>query len=151
MAKMTMPLTTEANTATRRPRSSGLGMAAVGQSQAAINIYFINRSLDFIGYGYGYDGLMWLRDDLQQVVSCKDCACGIQVWLQTASRSLHTLENSVIFCNKIRESDFFLVLTFTDRQVVAPLWFALPDIAVDLLAAHQLVSLSAPEGQRAAD
>lgn len=61
-------------------------------------------------------------------------------------RSMHTLENFVIFCNKIRESEFLFLLTFTDRQVVAPLWFALPDIAVDLLAAHQLVSLSAPEG-----
>lgn len=28
IARMTMPLTTEANTATRRPRSSGLGIAA---------------------------------------------------------------------------------------------------------------------------
>lgn len=61
MAKMTMPLTTEANTATRRPRSSGLGMAADGQSQAIVNIYFISRSLDFIGYGYVMMGLMLLR------------------------------------------------------------------------------------------
>lgn len=42
-------------------------------------------------------------------------------------------------------------LTFADRQVVAPLRFSVPDIAVDFLAADQLVSLPAPEGQRAAD
>lgn len=37
MARMTMPLTTEANTATLRPRSSGLGMA-VGWGK---NIYML--------------------------------------------------------------------------------------------------------------
>ena len=46
---------------------------------------------------------------------------------------------------------FSNLLTFTDRQVVAPLRFAVPDIAVDFVAPDQLVSLSAPEGQHAAD
>lgn len=41
--------------------------------------------------------------------------------------------------------------TFTDRGVVAPLGLPLLDAAVDLLAAHQLVTLSAPEGQLATD
>lgn len=39
MARMTMPLTTEANTATLRPRSSGLGMA-VGENVIQ-KIYFL--------------------------------------------------------------------------------------------------------------
>lgn len=43
------------------------------------------------------------------------------------------------------------MLTLTDRQVVAPLRFAVPDGAVDFVAADQLVTLSAPEGQHAAD
>lgn len=43
------------------------------------------------------------------------------------------------------------LLTLTDRQVVTPLWFAIPDVAVDFVAADQLVSLSAPEGQHTAD
>lgn len=42
-------------------------------------------------------------------------------------------------------------LTFTDRQVVAPHSFAFLDAAVDLVAAHQLVALPAPEGQNAAN
>lgn len=41
-------------------------------------------------------------------------------------------------------------LTFTDGQVVAPLSFSFLDTAVDLVAAHQLVALPAPEGQHAA-
>lgn len=46
MARMTMPLTTEANTATLRPRSSGLGIAVEGKSWATFNIDLISRSLE---------------------------------------------------------------------------------------------------------
>lgn len=42
-------------------------------------------------------------------------------------------------------------ITFTNRQVVAPLCLASSDIAVDFIAADQLVPLSAPEGQHAAN
>ena len=42
-------------------------------------------------------------------------------------------------------------LTFTDRQVVAPLRPAVLHIAGDFVAAHELVPLPAPEGQHAAD
>lgn len=41
--------------------------------------------------------------------------------------------------------------TFTDRQVVAPLRFTIPDMAVDFVAANQLVSISAPKGQSTPD
>lgn len=41
--------------------------------------------------------------------------------------------------------------TFADGQVVAPLRLPVLNVAVDLLAADQLVSLSAPEGQHATD
>ena len=37
IARMTMPLTTEANTATRRPRSSGLDMAEGMAGQRQVN------------------------------------------------------------------------------------------------------------------
>jgi len=47
--------------------------------------------------------------------------------------------------------NFFDLHTFTDRQVVAPLCFATPDVAVDFVAADQLVPLSAPEGQHTAN
>lgn len=97
MARMTMPLTTEANTATLRPRSSGLGIA-VGQLYLE-KVYFIS-----------------------------ECP-----------------RKSVLGCDHMKQ------LTFADRQVVAPLRFAVPDIAVDFVAADQLVSLPAPEGQHAAD
>lgn len=43
------------------------------------------------------------------------------------------------------------LLTFADRQVVAPLRLPVPDLTVDLLAADQLVSLPAPEGQGTPD
>lgn len=43
------------------------------------------------------------------------------------------------------------IVTFTNRQVVAPLCLASSDVTVDLVAADQLVALSAPEGQHAAN
>lgn len=55
-------------------------------------------------------------------------------------------------CNHIsRISKTANLLTFTDGQVVAPLWLPIADKAVDLVTADQLVPLPAPEGQRAAD
>ena len=43
MARMTMPLTTDANTATLRPRSSGLGIADEGKKRLCVNVS-CNRS-----------------------------------------------------------------------------------------------------------
>lgn len=100
MARMTIPLTTEAKTATRRPRSSGLGIAA-------------------------------------RVKKKKKKIPKNPTTVATLLRA------------KSGDPGGYSQLTFADGQVVAPLRLPVPDAAVDLLAADQLVSLPAPEGQRA--
>lgn len=52
---------------------------------------------------------------------------------------------------KLKPKETRSYLTFTNWQVVAPHSFAFLNAAVDLVAAHQLVALPAPEGQHAAN
>lgn len=109
MARMTTPLATEASTATRRPRSSGLGIAA------------------------------------QRRVTLQNSPEGL--CLSACEKREEEPEPRAATSPTFPESP----PTFTDRRVVAPLGLPLLDAAVDLLAADQLVTLSAPEGQHATD
>lgn len=123
MARMTTPLATEASTATRRPRSSGLGIAAQRRC-LRVKVTFQNS---------------------REVLCSSTCEKREEepAWLRDKSSDLLKPNNFPTFPVSPP--------TFTDRRVVAPLGLPVLNAAVDLLAADQLVTLSAPEGQHATD